>query len=401
MRLTRGKIDISAAIVITLCAMFVLNAGAQDKPVPSGPAPSNVHKQKPMSHMKGLMQLVETIPLPGYDGFFDHLDYDIKTMHLFVTGEDDHLMALVDMKEGKLLKTTKVPGAPRKAIYVPATNMVWADLGSNIAVALDAATWEVVKTVELSGGKEADGRDCDNGAFDFKKGLFYVAARYRAAGKDFGAIDIVDTKTATLVGSIKMNGTEPAGLSLEPSGKILYAAMADVDDKGVSTVEVIDMDQRKVIASWPVTGAPNPHISGLDATHHRLFIGSRRGGGHNVDKTVLAVMNTETGKVVQVLEGPGGVDEVFYDEPSKRIILAGTTGTLAVYHQDDPDHYTLLGYVPTGPVAKSGIWIPELKRYYAAAPKFESRPTTSAMGHQNTKEWVTVEGRLMVFEPIP
>jgi hypothetical protein len=383
-----------AAIVLTLCASFVLHAGAQDK------APVLVSKQAPMVHMKGLMQLVETIPLTGLPGFFDHLAYDIKTMHLFVTAEDDHTLVMVDMKAGKMLKTTKLSGAPRKAFYVPTTNLVWVDLGDNTVNALDATTFDVVKTVELSGGKDSPGRDPDNGAFDSAKGLFYVAARYTVAGQDFGAIDIVDTKTAKLVGSIKMNGVEPAGLSLEPNGKKLYVAMGDIVN-GETMCEVIDADQRKTIATWPITGAPGAHITGLDATHHRLFVGSRQGAGHNVDMGKLAVMNTETGKVVQVLDAPGGVDEIFYDEPSKRIILAGTTGTLAIYRQDDPDHYQFLGLVPTGPVAKSGIWIPELKRYYAAVPMFTTRPTTPAPGHQSTKDWVTVEGHLMAFEPIP
>jgi len=35
----------------------------------------------------------------------------------------------------------------------------------------------------------------------------------------------------------------------------------------------------------------------------------------------------------------------------------------------DPDHFKLLGKVPTGAISKTGLWVPELKRFYSAVPK--------------------------------
>jgi hypothetical protein len=77
----------------------------------------------------------------------------------------------------------------------------------------------------------------------------------------------------------------------------------------------------------------------------------------------------------------------------------GSTGTLAVFLEDDPDHFRLLGKVPTGAIAKSGIWIPEMKRYYAAVPKHlvQLIPTTK----YGIKDWITEEAHMMVFEEIP
>jgi hypothetical protein len=70
-----------------------------------------------------------------------------------------------------------------------------------------------------------------------------------------------------------------------------------------------------------------------------------------------------------------------------------------VFHEDDPDHFRLMGKVPTGAIAKSGLWIPELKRYYAAVPKHlvQLMPTTQ----YGVRDWVTEEAHLMVFEEIP
>jgi len=65
-------------------------------------------------------------------------------------------------------------------------------------------------------------------------------------------------------------------------------------------------------------------------------------------------MDTETGKVVQVLDSVGGADDLQYDAASGRIYFVGTTGTVAVFKEMDPDHFQLLGKVPTGQYLKQG-----------------------------------------------
>ena len=119
-----------------------------------------------------------------------------------------------------------------------------------------------------------------------------------------------------------------------------------------------------------------PHTAGLDTAHHRLFVGSRMkphtgeiGGGHQYEPGKLVVMDSETGKVIQVLDSVGGADDLQYDAASSRIYFVGTTGTVAVFKEIDPDHFRLLGKVPTGAISKTGLWVPELKRFYSAVPK--------------------------------
>jgi DNA-binding beta-propeller fold protein YncE len=374
-----------------LCAICVWNTGAQQQ------STEYVNRQMPMVHMSGLLRLVETIPLPT-EGYMDHLSYDLKNQHLFLSAENNKEVVVVDMKAGKVIHETKVSGNPRKPFFDPATNELWVDLGDNTVVALNGTTFEVEMTIELTGGKNAPGRDPDNGAFDAAKGLYYVAVRTRDEGSKDGTIEIVDTKAAKLIGSIRMEGQEPAGIALDPAANRLYAGMGDVVN-GESVVKVVDIAKRAIIAEWSTAGGPQPHVAGLDASHHRLFMGSRLGGGHNVDPGKLVIINMDTGKVVQTLDATGGGDEIFFDEPSRRVYFSGSTGTLAVFHEDDPDHFRLLGKVPTGAIAKSGIWIPELKRYYAAVPKHlvQLLPTTQ----YGIRDWITEEAHLMAFEEIP
>jgi hypothetical protein len=65
----------------------------------------------------------------------------------------------------------------------------------------------------------------------------------------------------------------------------------------------------------------------------------------------------------------GGADDIQFDAPTGRIYFVGTTGTVAVFKEIDPNHFELIGKVPTGAIAKTGLWVPELKRFYSAVPR--------------------------------
>lgn len=356
-----------------------------------------VDRQLPMMHMAGLLQLVETIPLPTV-GYMDHLGYDLKRQHLFISGENNKEMVVVDLKAGKVIHVTKLDGAPRKPFFDPALDELWVDLGDNTAVALDATTFKVTKTVALTGGRGANDRDPDNAAYDPVKKLYYVAVRNRREGTKQGSIEIVDTRSARLAARIPMHVDEPAGLALDRKANRLYVGVGDIVN-GQSVVEVIDTTTRAIVSEWPIPGGPQPHVAAIDPAHHRLFLGSRLGGGHTTEPGKLVVLDADTGKFVQALNAPGGGDEIFYDVPSSRIYFSGSTGTVAVYHEDDPNHFRFLGDVPTGALAKSGLWIPELKRYYSAVPAHlvETLPTTQ----YGVRDWVTEQAHLMVFKQVP
>ena len=371
-----------AALLAALTIFGVWHAAGQEK-----------RKQLPMVHMSGLLGLVETIPLPT-DGWMDHLAIDLKNQHLFISGEYSQNLVVVDLRTSKVIHVTSgLGGKPRKPFFDPKTNQVWVDLGDNTLVAIDATTFEIVKTVAMTGGKGAAKRDPDNGAFDYPTGIYYSGVG--TAGVPEGTVEIVDTRAAKLLGSIPMHGSDPSAFVLDTAGKRLYVGMGDVVN-GESVCKVIDTDKREVIAEWPITGGAQPHVAGLDLPHHRLFFGSRLQGGHQGEPGKLVVMDSNTGKVIQVLDSVGGADELMFDAPTKRIYFSGSTGTVAVFKQNDADHYELLGKVPTGAEAKTGLWVPELKRYYAAVPKHIVQ--TPPYGENDL---ITEDAHLMVFDYLP
>ena len=225
-------------------------------------------EQLPMMHMSGLLGLVETIPLPG-DGYMDHLTADVKGQRMFISGEAEKTLITVDLRSGKVIHLTKgLSAMPKKPFFLPDTNEIWVTLTDSTVAAISGTTYEVTKTVQLSGYGDPN-RGADNAAYDPVAHLIYAGVE---VFEDFGgsgqhgssdaSIDIVDTRTAKLVGSIRLPGGDPAGITIEPSGKRLYVTMGDIVD-GESHVAVVDLEKRTVIAQWPITGGPVPHTATL------------------------------------------------------------------------------------------------------------------------------------------
>jgi len=343
------------------------------------------------------MKLIQTIPLPNVEGYFDHMAVDLKGQRLFLPGEHQRTIEVIDLREGKVIHTiTGFGGDPRKTIYLPETNQIWVDDGDSTVKAFSGDTYELLKNVPLSGHeRDKDSRKVpDNGVYDPTTHLFYLGDRSDStpnAGPK-GSIEIVDVQSGSLVASIDVEGKNPAGLALDPSSHRLYVVMGDT-----SQVIVIDLEKRAVIASWPITGGPEPHAVALDAPQSPSFIGSRVKRSHVYKPGKLVVMDADNGKVIDVLDTEGGVDEVEWEPKSRRIYYTGTTGFIEVFKQLDANHYQSLGKVPTGVIAKTSLLVPELSRFYSAVPKhiILTPPVPQA------KEAIVEDAKINVYELLP
>src|SRR6267378_7686634 len=196
------------------------------------------------------LKLIESIPLPNVEGYFDHMAVDIKGQRLFVPGEHQRTIEVIDLRTGKDIHTiTGFGGDPRKTLYLPETNEIWVDDGDATVKSFSGETYELLKNIPLSGheGDKDARRVPDNGVYDSAKGLFYLGDRADGLKKDLGikgSIEIVDLKNGKFVGSIEIEGLNPAGLALDPKSSKLYVVTGDT-----SNVIVIDREQRKVLAT--------------------------------------------------------------------------------------------------------------------------------------------------------
>jgi DNA-binding beta-propeller fold protein YncE len=193
------------------------------------------------------LKQIQSIPLPNVEGYFDHMAVDIKGQRLFVPGEHQRTIEVIDLRAGKVIHTiTGFGGDPRKTIYLPETNEIWVDDGDATCKAFSGDTYELVKNIPLTGHElDKDSRRVpDNGVYDPATHLFYLGDRADGLKKEGvkGSIEIVDLKNGKLVGSIDVNGLNPAGLVLDPASPRMFVVMGDT-----SQVVVIDREKRAVI----------------------------------------------------------------------------------------------------------------------------------------------------------
>jgi hypothetical protein len=99
----------------------------------------------------------------------------------------------------------------------------------------------------------------------------------------------------------------------------------------------------------------------LDASHHRLFVLTRK-------PPHLVVFDTESGKTVATLEADGDADDLFYEAARHRLYGCFGSGSVMAYAQSDPDHYAVLAKIPTAAGARTGLFSPDLRRLFVAVP---------------------------------
>src|SRR6202045_4795813 len=72
------------------------------------------------------LKLIQTIPLPNVEGYFDHMAVDVKGHRLFVPGEHQRTIEVINLRTGKVIHTiTGFGGDPRKTVFLPEAHQIW------------------------------------------------------------------------------------------------------------------------------------------------------------------------------------------------------------------------------------------------------------------------------------
>jgi len=303
------------------------------------------------------LKLVETISLPGlHDGDFDHFAPDVDGHRLFLTGEENEKVLVIDTSTNKLIHTIEDVKAPHAILYRKDLKKLFIVAGDASAVQVyDSDSYKMVGEIKVT-------IDADSIAYDPASQYLYVVNGGREAHTPYSLISVIDTNTSKKLRDIKINTNHVEAIVLEKSGPRMFCNLT-----GLSAVGVLDRNKSALAATWPLPADDKLNVAmALDETNHRLFSVTRNPGK-------LIVLDSETGKVVTSVPAVGMVDDMSYDSQHKRVYLAGD-GSLDVFEQKDPDHYVLLAKIPGSFRAKTGILVPELNRYYLAVPHHGDKP---------------------------
>jgi len=297
------------------------------------------------------LKLVATIPLPAlHDGDFDHFAPDVDGHRLFLTGEENERVLVLDTSTNKLIHTIEDVKAPHAILYRKDLKKVFIVEGDASAVKVyDSDTYKMAGEIKVS-------IDADSIAYDPKTNYLYVVNGGREAHTPYSLISVIDTNAMTKLRDIKIDSNHVEAIVLEKSGPRMFMNIT-----GQSAVGVMDRNKSSLSATWPLPAGDKVNVAmGLDEANHRLFVVTRNPGK-------LIVLDSDNGKVVTSAPAVGMVDDMSYDPQHKRLYLAGDQ-FVDVFQQKDVDHYALLARVPGSFRAKTAILVPELNRYYLAVP---------------------------------
>jgi DNA-binding beta-propeller fold protein YncE len=290
-------------------------------------------------------------------GRFDHLSADLHGNRLFVTAETAHEVLVFNLRNGKFIRAIKHIEIPHAVFFRQDLDHIYiTDGGAGELKIFDGKTYKLLGATKLK-------VDADSLGYDPSTHDLYIDNGGGDADESFSMLSVVDTASGKKVADIKIDGRTLEAMALAHSSSRLY-----VNNPAKNLVDVVNRQTRELIASWPVTMGRRNVAMALDESAHRLFVACRSGA--------LVVFDTETGKELQSLAIGEGVDDLIFDPASKRLYAAcgAGEGTIAVYHEDDPDHYTSLGRIPSGPRGKNIILVPPIGRLFITIPPNASTP---------------------------
>lgn len=302
------------------------------------------------------LERVQTIALKGPAGGLDHLALDARRGRLFVANTANGSLDIVELEAGQLYKQVPGQGRIRGIDYDPGSDRVFVGNGTGgICNVFGGETYELLKSIPL-------GEDADNVRFDSRNQQVYVVHADRE-------LAVLDGKDYALRQPIALPRSLGA-FKLESSRPRLYI---NAKNDGVIA---INTENNTILGRYSVAPAGTNAAIAIDEPNHRLFIGCRRDPS-------LAVLDSDTGKMVARLPIPGNVDDLSFDPTRKRIYASCGEGAIAVIRQIGADQYESLGVVPTVKGARTSTLNTKTGRLYLAVPRAAERPE-----QRNPEIWV-------------
>ncbi len=304
------------------------------------------------------LKLVAKYKMPAdVQGRFDHLAADVAGNRLFLAAESAHEVLVFNLHTGKYLRAIPNIEIPHAIFVRPALDRIYVtDGGAGEVRIFNSNTFRQIGTVRLK-------VDSDSIGYDAATRDLYVVNGGGDAHESYSMLSVVNTTSDRKVADIRIEGSTLEAMAIAKHSPLLYQ-----NNPSKNLIDVVNRETRKIVATWPVTLCRRNVAMALDESAHRLFTACRSGA--------IVVFDTQTGKELLLLKIPVGVDDLVFDPATKRLYAScwGNGGRIAVYHEDDPDHYTLLGMAPTGRGGKNEVLVPQLHRLLVTIPPAVSRP---------------------------
>ncbi len=284
--------------------------------------------------------LVKKVILGGEDTW-DYLGVDPDTHRIFLP-RHTHTMVL-DL-DGKVIGDIPKTGWAHAIDFAPELKRGFISNGIAASMTVfDLGTLEIIRTVPIPN------RNPDDLIYDpASRRVFTLnntpesvvvapGSESSAAGGD--DVTAIDAMTGRIVGYLPFDGKLEGGQT-DGRGRMYV----EIEPK--NEVAVFDSKKLTILARWPTAPCEQPGgQQAIDVAHHRLFVGCRN--------KMMAVMNTDTGKVVATFPIGQGEDATKFDPGTGLAFASCGDGTITVAHEDSPDKFTVMQTIATDKGART------------------------------------------------
>jgi len=254
----------------------------------------------------------------GGEGGWDYLTVDTVARRLYVS-RSTHVM-VIDLDTEKITGDIAGTWGVHGIAIAPDLNRGFTSNGkANTATIFDLKTLKVL-------GQVKTGENPDAILYDpVSKRVFTFNGRSKDA-------TVFEAASGMVFSTIALGG-KPEFAATDGKGKV-YVNIED-------TSEVVEIDSRTLLLTKKYSLAPceEPTGMGLDAQHHRVYSGC-----HN---KVMAILDTEAGKVIATVPIGEGVDGNGFDPSTGLAFSSNGDGTLTVVRESSPNKFEVAETVTT------------------------------------------------------
>ena len=283
--------------------------------------------------------LEATIPLHDVRGRIDHMAIDLPRKQLMVAELGNNTVDVIDLGTRTVAHRVSGLREPQGVGYADrADAIVIANARDGSVRLINARDFSVLGRVEL-------GDDADNVRIDPRNGLAVI-------GYGSGGLALIDPGSRARVADIPLPA-HPEGFQIDPSSGRTYVNIPDAHQ-----IAVVDLDTRKLVASWPTRNASANFPMAFNPSPSLIASVFR-------SAPLLQLLDPVTGEERKRLSTCGDADDVFFDPRRARIYISCGAGEIAVLEHKGTD-WAGLGTIPTASGARTSLFVPELDRLFVA-----------------------------------
>lgn len=292
-------------------------------------------------------RLTHEVPLPGDEGW-DYLTFDAAGGRVFVAHGTK--VQIVDSR--KLILTGEIgdtAGVHGVALAQDLGHGYISAGRANTVVVFDLKSLAVITRIATGENPDA---------------ILYEPTTHRVFtfnGRSRN-VSVIDTAKNAVIGTIDVDA-KPEFAATDGAGHVYV----NLEDK--SSIAAIDPVKLTVTAVWPLRGCEEPTGLAIDVAHRRLF---------SVCDKAMAVVDTETGRVVANVPIGSGIDAAAFDPATGLAFASGGDGTLSIVREVSPDKFTVVQTVKTRAGARTMTLDSRTHRVFLVTAKLGPRPAPTA-----------------------